>query len=221
MVVVRHAGGLFLGKMVDAIITFFLFGALTAMAAGAGAIFTEQFSLPKLLGSGLIVAASLCTVLAGLYGVVLSISFVVPVLLLSVVGLSFAALATMPPDLKTISLWAQETNPAIPFWPAAALAYVSYNLVLAIPILAPSGAAVPDTRTASQSALLGGLGLGLGALAINMAILTVPFAATHFEIPIVYIAGSLSPWSKGFTGSCFLPKSILPPSRTYTASLPG
>ncbi|MGQ9511934.1 YkvI family membrane protein [Thermodesulfitimonas sp.] len=134
--VVTTAGGPFLGRVVDAIITFFLFGALSAMAAGA--IFAEQFGLPKLLGSALMVVASLVTVLAGFYGVVLSISFVVPVLLLSVFGLSLAALATIPPDLKTIGLWAQEANPVIPFWPAAALAYVSYNLVLAIPILAPS-----------------------------------------------------------------------------------
>lgn len=191
--VVTAAGGPFLGRAVDAIITFFLFGALTAMAAGAGAIFAEQFGLPRLLGSALMVAASLVTVLAGFYGVVLSISFVVPVLLFSVVGLSLATLATTPLDLRIIGLWAREANPAIPLWPAAALAYVSYNLVLAIPILALLGAAAAGTTAANRGALLGGLGLGLGALAINLALLTVPFAAARFEIPMVYIAGRFSP----------------------------
>lgn len=191
--IVNYAGGFYFGKAIDIVITFFLFGALTAMAAGAGAIFAEQFGLPKLLGSTLMVAASLTTVLSGFHGVVLSISFVVPVLLASVLGLSLAMLATTPPDPKTITLWAQEAKPAIPAWPVAAVAYVSYNLVLAIPILAPLGSAAISDTAATRGALLGGFGLGLGALAINLAILTVPAEAARLEIPMVYIAGRFAP----------------------------
>jgi len=66
--IIRYAGGPWLGTAVDAIITFFLFGALTAMAAGGGAIFAEQFGLPAILGSALIIGAALATVLFGLRG---------------------------------------------------------------------------------------------------------------------------------------------------------
>lgn len=191
--IVQYAGGRYLGRVVDGIVTFFLFGGLTAMAAGAGAIFMEQFGLPKVLGSTVMVAASLITVLSGFYGVVLSISFVVPVLLLSVLGLSLATLAANPLDLKVIGDWTQRVDPAIPSWPLSALAYVSYNIVLSIAILAPLGARAISAKAIKNGALLGGLGLGLGALAINMAILTVPSQAAGFEVPMVYIAGRFSP----------------------------
>ncbi|MEW6448365.1 MAG: hypothetical protein AB1426_09810 [Bacillota bacterium] len=191
--IVQYAGGPYLGRVVDGIVTFFLFGGLTAMAAGAGAIFLEQFGLPKVLGSSIMIAATLITVLLGFYGVVLSISFVVPALLLSVLGLSLVTLVNIPLDLEAISAWAKKADPAIPSWPLSALAYVSYNLVLSIAILAPLGAKAVSRTALKKGALLGGLGLGLGALAINMAILTLPSEAAAFEVPMVYIAGRFSP----------------------------
>jgi uncharacterized membrane protein YkvI len=191
--IVQKAGGPCLGRVIDGVITFFLFGALTAMAAGAGAIFAEQFGFSKILGSILIVAASLITVLLGFYGVVVSISFMVPILLVSVLGLSAAALASIPPDPAVIKLWAQEADPAISAWPLSALAYVSYNLVLSVCILAPLGATAASAAAIRKGAFWGGLGLFLGAMAINLAILTVPFEAATFEIPMVYIAGRFSP----------------------------
>ncbi|MEW6182442.1 MAG: hypothetical protein AB1500_04595 [Bacillota bacterium] len=191
--IVRYAGGPYLGAVVDVIITFFLFGALTTMAAGAGAIFSEQFGLPKVAGSFFMITASLVTVLSGFHGVVLAISFVVPVLLLSVLGLCTAALITLPLDLTAIKLWSATVKPAIPFWPLSALTYVSYNLILSLCILAPLGAGAANPGVVKKGALLGGLGLVVGALAINLAILTAPSGASGFEVPMVYIAGRFAP----------------------------
>lgn len=191
--IVRYAGGPYLGTVVDGIITFFLFGALTTMAAGAGAIFSEQFGLPKVAGSFFMVATSLVTVLSGFHGVVLAISFVVPVLLLCVMGLCAAALITLPPDLTAVNLWTATVKPAVPFWPLSALTYVSYNLILSLCILAPLGARAANPGVLKKGALLGGLGLLVGALAINLSILTAPSGASRFEVPMIYIAGRFSP----------------------------
>ncbi|MCL6560431.1 MAG: hypothetical protein K6U74_16890, partial [Firmicutes bacterium] len=191
--IVRYAVGRFLGGVVDGIITFFLFGALTAMAAGAGAIFAEQFGLPKAAGSISMIITSLLTVLLGFHGVVMAISFVVPVLLISVLGLSAATLVNTPIDFEAVKLWATAAKPAIPLWPVSALAYVSYNIILSLCILAPLGSKAASTAVTAKGALWGGLGLFLGALAINLAILTVPFRAARLEIPMIYIAGQFSP----------------------------
>ncbi len=203
-VIVRHATGPFVGRIVDGIITFFLFGALTAMAAGAGAIFAEQFGLPKVLGSGVMITASLVTVLSGFHGVVLAISFFVPILLLSVFGICAATLYNFPIDLAAVNQWAETVKPVIPFWPLSALAYVSYNIVLSICILAPLGARAADAGAISRGALWGGLGLFVGALAINLAILTLPSAAAQFEVPMVFIAGRFSPLVQGGYGLVLL-----------------
>ncbi|MDI6906624.1 MAG: hypothetical protein QMC81_03900 [Thermoanaerobacterales bacterium] len=189
--VIRYAGGPWLGAAVDGIITFFLFGALTAMAAGGGAIFAEQFGLPPALGSALIVGASLATVLLGLRGVITAISFVAPVLLVAVIGVSLVTVYTTPPDPWAIRVWASPASAAVPSWPLAALTYASYNLVLAVAVLAPLGAGARDEAALRRGALWGGIGLGLGALFINLAILS-RLEAAGFEVPMAFVAGEFT-----------------------------
>jgi len=193
--VVQHAGGPWLGKAVDYIITFFLFGALTAMAAGAGAIFEEQFGLSPLLGNGLMVAAALITVLAGISGVITAISFVVPVLLAAVVGISLYSFSTQGlPGMAEPAPW----QAVIPYWPLSALVYVSYNMVMAVAVLAPLGRRAGDRGVLRRGAVWGGIGLGLGAAAILLALLVNLPGAAGFDIPMVYIAGQISPLVRFF-----------------------
>ena len=191
--VIQYAGGRRLGTIIDAVITFFLFGALTAMAAGSGAIFNEQFGLSYFLGSLIMVGTTLLTVLLGIQGVITAISFVVPVMLLSVLGLSIATLITTPIDVNVINQWVRASRPPVPFWPLSAIIYVSYNLVLGVAILAPLGKLTTNPKTLRKGALYGGIGLGLGALAINIALLANVPAVSGYEIPMVYIAARFSP----------------------------
>ncbi|MFZ5753529.1 MAG: hypothetical protein ACOY3J_04755 [Bacillota bacterium] len=188
--VIHYAGGKWLGTLIDYVITFFLFGALTAMVAGAGSIFFEQFRLSPLWGNALMVVATLVTVLAGISGVITAISFVVPLLLAAVLGISLYTLAVTGFDNITLT---SAGTPAVPRWPLAAIVYVSYNLVMAVAILAPMGKAA-EKRVLRQGALLGGLGLGVGALAILLAVLATLPGSAKFSIPMIYVAGQISPW---------------------------
>ncbi|MDD2497211.1 MAG: hypothetical protein PHY90_03610, partial [Desulfitobacteriaceae bacterium] len=63
--IIKHAGGKWIGGIIDYVIIFFLFGALAVMGAGAGALFSEQFGLPNFLGSVILIGVSLFTVLLG------------------------------------------------------------------------------------------------------------------------------------------------------------
>lgn len=191
--VIKYAGGRWLGNIIDGVITFFLFGALTAMAAGAGAIFEEQFGLPFILGSLIMVVATMLTVLVGISGVINAISFVVPVLLVSVLGISVATFITSPIDFDRVTNWAQASRAAVPFWPLSAIVYVSYNLVLGVSVLAPLGKHVEDPKVLKRGALWGGIGLGIGALAINLTLLSKIPAVAGYEVPMVFIAAQFSP----------------------------
>lgn len=192
--VIRYAGGRWVGSAVDAVITFFLFGALTAMAAGSGAIFAQQFGLPYILGSFLMVAATVFTVLLGIHGVITAISIVVPFLLVAVLGISIASLVSTPLNLANVSRWAATSSPPVPFWPLSAIVYVSYNLVLGVAVLAPMGRlAGENDEVLRKGALFGGVGLGIGALAINLALLASPPAVSGYEVPMVQIAARFSP----------------------------
>lgn len=190
--VIRHAGGRWMGTAIDYTVTFFLFGAFTAMAAGAGAIFAEQFQWPSLLGSAMLVLATLLTVMMGLNGVITSISIIVPILLGSVVGIGIWTVISTNflanPVIGTVT-----AKPAVPFWPFSAIVYVSYNLVMAVSILAPMGANYRNPDVLRRGAILGGLGLGVGALTILLAVLPNLPQAAKYQIPMVYVAGRLNP----------------------------
>lgn len=191
--VIQYAGGRWLGAFIDAVITLFLFGAFTAMAAGAGAIFKEQFGLPYLLGSFVMAAAVMLVVLLGVHGVINAISFVVPLLLVSVLGICIATLTSRPLELTAISQWVDPGRAPVPFWPFSAIIYVSYNLVMGVAVLAPLGRLAESPKALQKGALYGGLGLGIGALAINAALLANFPLVSNYEVPMVYIASLFSP----------------------------
>lgn len=195
--VIRKVSGRKIGFVIDVIITFFMFGVLVTMAAGAGAIFFEQFGLPSISGSFFMVVISLITVLLGINRVIESIRFVAPILVASILGLSLWTIFSFPQGLVQNLDLMNTGRAAFPVWPVAALLYGSYNLVLAIPVLAPLGA-LSDPNELRKGAILGGLGLGIGALAISASILTRAPQVTGFEIPMLAIAGAVSPGARTF-----------------------
>jgi len=174
---------IWVGLVIDGIVTFFLVGAFTTMAAGSGAVFEEQFGLPSVVGSLAMVAASIVTVLMGIRGVVSAISAVVPFLLAAVLSVSLYALFTKPIEWT----WARPEAAAVATWPLSGVAYASYNLLLAISVLAPMGQ-LTDSKTLRSGALLGGIGLGIGAAGIHLAMLTRAPGSAAYEIPMLFLA---------------------------------
>lgn len=103
--VVQHVAGerTRAASLLDGIITFFLLGTTAAMVSGAGSIASEQFGISRWLGGGLLAAAAVLTVLAGVHRVIESISIVAPFLLLSVLGLAAAAVILNPDPPAAVS----------------------------------------------------------------------------------------------------------------------
>lgn len=188
--VIYYAAGDKLGKVLDYVITFFLFGALTTMSAGAGAIFQQQFELPLFWGNIAMIAATLLTVLTGISGVIAAISYVVPILMLAVLGISFYAVLQQGLMLPLADI---AGTAAVPFWPLSAVVYVSYNLVMAVAVLGPLGNQAKDSKSIEKGALWGSIGLAVGALAILLAIYATLPRSASFAVPMIYVAGLLSP----------------------------
>jgi uncharacterized membrane protein YkvI len=192
MEIIRYSGGKVLGRLVDFIITFFLFGALTAMIAGTGALFEQEFHLPELLGNLLMAVLTALTVLTGINGVINSISFVVPFLLLAVVGTSMFSIATAPPDL-TASVSAIGESGLISNWFLAAVLYVSYNTIISIAVLGPLGVKAKNSKIIKRGAILGGVGLGIGSIMIYLSLAGNLESVSGLEVPMIYIASGISP----------------------------
>jgi uncharacterized membrane protein YkvI len=191
--IIMHAGGKYLGTIIDCVITFFLFGSITAMIAGAGALVHQQFGISPLWGNLAMVLLTVLTVLTGTTGVINSISFVVPFLIAAAVGVSLATTFITPREfsVSSVSYTIAGAN-LIRNWWWAAILYVSYNMVVAVSVLGPLGNSAAGKKQVRNGAVLGGLGLGLGAVAIFFAMLKNYEYVRFLEIPMAAIAGRIS-----------------------------
>lgn len=186
--VIEAVGGRRLGLLLNIVITFFLFGILVAMVAGTGAVFEQEFQLPQSIGLAIMAGLAGITVIAGLNRVIDAISFVVPLLIIAVLGVGLYLLFSAPINLT----WSSPQSAAFPRWYLSGLAYVSYNLTLAVPLLAPMGV-LTKPPSLKKGAFLGALGLGTCALVILLTLLAGAPAVTTFEIPMLIVAGKVSP----------------------------
>lgn len=189
--VLAALGGRTLGGAMDAVVTAFLFGSTTTMVAAAGATMHEAWGLPHLAGSLALAAAATATVLLGLRGVVAAISRLSPAIVVAVLAIAAAALAAEPAAPTGLV----RAGPVVPWWPLAAVLYVSFNLVGAVAVLAPLGAAV-GRRSLSAGAVLGAAGLGLAALSIHLGIARHLGALHDAEVPMIRLATALWPWAR-------------------------
>ncbi len=189
--VIRASGGRILGGVIDAVISFFLFGSLTAMFAGTGALFMQEFHLPALLGGGLMAVLTAVTVLTGIRGVINSISVVVPFLLAAVAGTCVFAMMQTPPNFYAAAHPATP-NGVITDWFMASILYVSYNTLVSVAVLGPLGVHARNKKTIRRGALLGGLGLGAAAFLIYLALSGNLAMLSRVEVPMLYLAGGVS-----------------------------
>jgi uncharacterized membrane protein YkvI len=188
-VVIHHAGGRILGSFIDALILIFLFGALSAMLAGAGAMFSQMLSLPAFTGSLVMACITALTVISGFNGVLNAISFISPLLILSVIGIS--VISFFSPSAQAVSYSAAQTTP-IGHWLLSSLLYVSYNTVASVAVLAPLGIQALDRRSLRRGAILGGAGLGIGMLCIFFTLFRRSGATNPSEVPMLKTASEIS-----------------------------
>ncbi|MCL6581622.1 MAG: hypothetical protein K6U08_08435 [Firmicutes bacterium] len=186
--VIDHVAGPVLGRVIDYILTFFLFGGTAAMLAGAGATLQQEYGLPYWVGLTGMAVATVATVLAGIGGVVKSVSAIVPFLLAALAAVAAATLSRSSPDFGFVS----PARAAVGDWFVSGLAYGSYNLILATSVLAPVARLV-RREDLGRGAALGAAGLGLGALAVYLTILCRTPASARVEVPMVLAARLLSP----------------------------
>ena len=189
--IIKYSGGKYIGTLMDYIITFFLFGALTAMLAGSGAMLAQQFGISGVWGNLIMAVATAATVLTGIGGVVNSISFIVPVLLASALGVSIGSVFIKPPSVEGMQI-AAAAGGLMRNWLWAAILYTSYNIILAIAVLGPLGSGAASRKAIRGGAVIGGLGLGISAAAIYFALMGNLKALDSIEIPMAFIAGQIS-----------------------------
>ncbi|WP_418790152.1 hypothetical protein [Phosphitispora sp. TUW77] len=189
--IVTYVCGRKLGRVVDLVLGVFLFGSLSVMLAGSAAVLCQQWGLPYWLGTLLTLLISMATVLSGIRGVINTNSVVVPLMI------TICLTAIVPAISGTrISAISSNFHPVSGepsgMWFISALLYASYNLTLGSSVLAPLGNKIKDRRSLIYGGVFGGLGLGGLAMLINLAILSHYPDSAGYEIPSLFVAGSMT-----------------------------
>lgn len=176
-----------LATWVDPFLTIFMLGALCIMISGSGALFSQYFGLPFDIGSiviGIVVAMSLTF---GSRGVLNANSVLIPGLLFSVIFL-YVLVVVNPRPIPGLAVGLTSFRALGATWPVAAILYVSYNILLAFGLFASLAGEVESLVAAMMGGLIGGIGLGLFAIIIQMTLIPYRSYLGYTEVPMLYIA---------------------------------
>jgi uncharacterized membrane protein YkvI len=186
--VFRKAVGRTLAPLLDFVAVFFLFGALSAMISGTGSIVHQEFGLPWIVGAAAMAIAAFLTVLTGLRGITYAIGSVVPFLLTGVLLISAGVIHN---NGLHIGLPPPDYQPPVGHWAVSAFNYVSYNILMAAPVLSAIGSTLNTQRQAYTIAALGASGLGAGLLLVYLTLVSALPGIARFEVPLARLASQV------------------------------
>jgi uncharacterized membrane protein YkvI len=191
--VVYGISGKLIGRIVDYIIIFTLFGVGVVMIAGAGSIFSQQFGLPSFLGSTVMAILIIITIMLNVQKVITIIGSITPFLILTVVGLSVYSLFTMDSSFAALDPIAREQLSAVPNWFLSSINYVSFNIAVGASMAILMGGTEKNEKVAARGGFLGGLGLGILIILSHLAIFSKVDVVGGADMPMLQIANDLSP----------------------------
>lgn len=186
--VIYHICGKYLGVAVDIVVTFFLFGVTVVMFAGSGAIFEQQFGIPAMAGNIFMAVLVIATVLLKVNKVIAMISSFTPVLLLVVISITVYSLVNF--DFSAADFSSASGNQAASNWLLGAVLYVSYNIAAGAAMMTVMGGTVKDEKTAAWGGIIGGVGLGMLILLINVSMLTQLKEIAAIPMPMLFLANN-------------------------------
>lgn len=179
----EHLFGSFFSKIMNAFMTVMLIGVCSVMLSGAEALFTEQLSFPRELGTVFTVILTLVIMAIGIKGLFAVNSFVVPLLIifngillyLTVNKGSFLIhFLDMPGENSYLKAF------------GSAFSYAAFNLSLAQAVLVPIATEINDRQMIRLGGLIGGSLLSIILLASQLTLITLP-NLLDYEIPMAVI----------------------------------
>lgn len=174
------------------------------MVAGGGAIIEAYFSVSNIYGVLLMTALCYFTFCYGMNGIAKANRFIVPILIILVIlffiltlnqnTYYFRELLKEPVGLKENLLkgkWSWEKIYNVAGWAWSAILYVGFNSLSAMVMMAGLRPFIYDKKAARLGGILGGLGLGLMAMAILLCLMSDYSTVYQLEVPMMAVAQRL------------------------------
>ena len=197
-----------LGKLFEVFTLSARFLTVVVMISGAGAAFREYCGAPYRFGCGLMAAAVLASYILGFRRIIDAIGSLAPLVILFMGPVSLMTLAKNGIlDLNSAKIFLEDTEPEIMrsggllrSWWFSAVLYVSYNTASAVPFFHALGKEAKTGAEAAAGGIFGTVLLMGTALLSNLAFLSSGDEMESLSIPMLYLAGKISPiFSTGFT----------------------
>lgn len=192
--IIYHICGRRVGTLLDGCTVIFLFATVAIMLAGAGAIAEDFWQLPYRLGLLSMAILTLFTAMRGIRAIATANLIVTPLLLLAVAVIGWYAFSVQGLDQTLIGLEQQLRPPSLT-WVGSSLLYLSYNLVIALSVLAPLGKISANAKVRRAGAWLGGGLLALIAIWITLLLLIYQEQLANSELPLLTLASLHHPAS--------------------------
>ena len=172
------------------VITFFSFGVMVIMFAGAGSLFASLTGLSPTIGAALMITITVVVVLISSEATLNSFSIIVPVMVVIGVIVAIVAFSNGTDTLMDAPMHIERG--AAGNWILSALLYVSFNTICAICVLAPMGFEARSRKDAKLGGILGGVTLGGLALFIVLGIVTHQTEMLTNDMPMYAVAVSIN-----------------------------
>ncbi|MTI57133.1 hypothetical protein [Geosporobacter ferrireducens] len=177
------------GKMIEGLLSLLLLSGYCIMLAGSGALFQQQFGLPKLSGILVMSFVTFIIFLFSIRGLAWINMVVVPILFIGIMSMGiwviFSCGFTLSNEVgSTFNVYTGN-------WITSALLYVSYNSIGATVVMCSLLPLISSPNAALRGGVLGGMGLGLLAMFLLLPTLILYTDINGVEIPMMAIASKL------------------------------
>lgn len=196
-VIHKLTGGTMFGKviawLVDIVLIIALFGFGVVMLAGGGSNFEQQFGIPAVYGTALMVILVLVFGMLRVDNVVKVIGNITPLLIICIVIVAIYCLFTMSGSFSELDTLAKSHTSAVPHWFIAGVNYVSLNVGLGASMSIVMGGNEKNSKIAAWGGLVGGIVLGLMIMISHLAIFSKIETVGHLPLPMLGLVNDISP----------------------------
>lgn len=188
-----------IGALVDVILNFFLYGVGVIMLAGAGAALGQQFGWAPITGSILMTVLVILTLCLNLKSIIYLISAVIPFLLLVIISIMIYSVFNGNFDVASQNAHAEQFSVinllgwTVPSWAMSGVLYACFNIGVGFPMLAVMGGMNRSDKEAGLGGVLGGLGLGILIVFLNIALYLNIDRLHDIDIPTLLLASEIHP----------------------------
>lgn len=182
------------GRWMSIFVGIVLFGVITAMLSGTGAIVKEQLGFSFHLGIIVTSILAYLVIVRGMEGILSINSLIVPLMLVFLLLVAINC------------FWLEGNNGIFHYysyesgenWLVSAVTYVAFNLAMSQAVLVPLGGEIQEEKTLRLGGWIGGLGLGLMLLISYFAIQLYFVEVKRLEIPMAFVIHQLGVLFKFF-----------------------